>query len=90
MIIKGEVPSWTAVRAGIPQGSVLRPLLFFVYINAMPSVVKFGKLLQFADDTTLISNTDTVKKLLSHDLALLSDRLSSSRLKLIINKSSVM
>jgi len=49
--INGEVSSWTAVRGGISQGSDLGPLLFLVYINAMPSVVKFGKLLQFADDT---------------------------------------
>ena len=52
------------LRGGIPLGSALGPLLFLVYVNAMPSVVKFGKLLQFADDTTLIfsgSDIDTVK-----------------------------
>ena len=93
--LNGKVSSWTTVRGGIPQGSALGPLLILVYVNAMPSVVKFGKLLQFTDDTTLISSgsdIDTVKKqsALSHDLALLSDWISSSRMKLNINKSSIM
>ena len=91
--LNGKVSSWTAVRGEIPQGIALGPLLFLVNVNAMPPVVKFGKLLQFADDITLIcsgSDIDTVKKQLSHVLALLSDWISSSRMKLNINKSSVM
>ena len=39
---------------GIPQGSDLRPLLFFIYINTLPSTVSDGVLLHYADDTTLI------------------------------------
>ena len=65
--------SWTTVKGGIPQGSALGPLLFLIYVNEMPSIVKFGKLLQFADDTTLIccgSDFDSVKMQLSHDLTL--------------------
>ena len=38
-----------AVKGGIPQ---LGPLLFVIYVNMMPSIVKHGRLLQFADDTT--------------------------------------
>ena len=63
------------------------PLFFLVYVNAMLSVVKFGKLLQLADDTTLIcssSDIDTVKKQLSHDLGLLSDWISSNRMSGLI------
>ena len=43
----------------MPQGSALGPLLFLVYVNAMPSLVQYGRLLQFADDTTLICSGDT-------------------------------
>ena len=38
---------------GIPQGSILRPLLFLLYMNDMPQVVKY-ELLLYADDTGLI------------------------------------
>jgi len=44
--LNGMVSDWIAVRRGILQGSALGPLLFLVYVNAMPSVVEFGKLLQ--------------------------------------------
>jgi len=80
------------VRGGIPQGSTLGPLLFLVYVNIMPTVVEFGKLLQFADDTTLICSgpdVDTANRQSSHDLSLLSSWILSSRMKLNINKSSV-
>ena len=52
--LNGSTSSWTTVKGGIPQGSALGLLLFLIYVNEMTSIVKFGKLLQFADDTTLI------------------------------------
>ena len=62
--LKDKVSSWSSVQGGIPQGSALGPLLFFVYVNAMPFVVKHSRLLQFADDTAVIcsgANYDVVK-----------------------------
>jgi len=53
--LNGDTSFWTSVQGEIPQGSALGPLLFLVYVNEMPSIVKHGgKLLQFADETTLI------------------------------------
>ena len=50
--LNGKVSSWTTVRGGIPQDSALGPLLFLVYVNAMPSVVKFVTVLIYRRLTT--------------------------------------
>ena len=59
----------------------------------MPSLVKYGRLLQFADDTTLICSGDAhdeVQCQLEYDLGLLLSWLNSSKMKLNIAKSSLM
>ena len=87
------VSSWSPVKGGVPQGSALGPLLFLVYVNAMPSLVQYGRLLQFADDTTLICSGDThddVQWQLEHDLRLLSSWITSSKMRLNVTKSSLM
>jgi len=91
--LNGDTSIWTSVQGRIPQGSALVPLLFLVYVNEMPSIVKYGKLLQFADNTMLIcsgSDFDSVKMQFTHDLPLVFNWISTSRLQLNIEKSSVM
>ena len=51
VVLKGKYSSWK-VTSGIPQRSVLGPVLFVIYVNDMPdSLNSFGKI--FADDTKL-------------------------------------
>ena len=67
--------SWGEIKAGVPQGSVLGPLLFLIYINdleeGIESYVKF-----FADDTSLFSivkDPQTSAANLQHDLNLITE-----------------
>ncbi len=58
VVINGKSSDWSQVASGIPQGSVLGPVLFLIYINDLPNVVNnIAKL--FADDTKIYVNANT-------------------------------
>ena len=53
MIINGSYSNWLPVTLGVPQGSVLGPLLFILYIDDLQNVVSHSTLKLFADDVAL-------------------------------------
>ena len=55
----GEVSSWKSVLSGVPQGSVLGPILVLVYIDDLEVGVT-GNILTFADDTNMFRKTKEI------------------------------
>ena len=51
-----------AIYCGVPQGSVLGPLLLLLYINNLNQAIKFCKVHHFADDTSLLCLSNSIKK----------------------------
>ena len=62
VIINGQFSSWNNITAGVPQGSVLGPLLFLVFINDITNVVENCNIRLFADDTSLFIEVDNRKQ----------------------------
>ena len=55
----GEASSLKSVLSGVPRGSVLRPMLFLLYIDDLEEGVT-GNILKFADDTKLLRKTKDI------------------------------
>ena len=76
VVIDGQASSWSTVQQGVPQGSLLGPVLFSIYTNDMPSTVSTSTINMYADDTALYAsdiNPVVAAQSVSEDLSSIND-----------------
>ena len=91
MFHNGESSKLQSINCGVPQGSVLGPLLFLLYINDLPNVSNILKFYLFADDTNIYYEADSLDNLeliINRELKKLHTWLIVNRLSLNIDKTN--
>ena len=92
--VKSETLS---IATGVPQGSILRPNLFIIYINDFSQASQIFNFISYADDTTLLStmsnltnaHNDDADALINEELYKINEWLEINKLSLNVTKSMV-
>jgi len=88
--INGNVSSMRTITCGVPQGSILGPLLFIIYINDIVRVSSLMEFILFADDTNLLFHDTDLQNLINKaniEVQKISDWLKINKLSLNIKKT---
>ena len=90
--VNGTYSNWTDVKSGVPQGSVLGPILFILYVNDLPDNIESCSCSIFGDYTKLNGRADSFEDVYSmqHDIDELLDWCNKWKLVFNSDKCHVM
>ena len=86
--VDGIFSDQMVVPCGVPQGSILGPLLFLLYVNDMEAAVSC-RLILYADDSALLvsgTSVSVIEETLGHELTFLSEWLVDNKLSILLGK----
>ena len=92
-LVNGSLSKTCSLKCGVPQGKILGPLLFLIYINDMPNCLSSCKPRMYADDTHITyagADLNSIQSNLNHDLSNLNQWLTSNKLTLNATKTEFM
>ena len=91
VILNGSASNWTEVFSGVPQGSVLGPVLFIIYINDIDELI-LSSLFKFADDAKLLGKVDNQEDIarMQKDLASIIEWSETWQMPINTDKCKVM
>ena len=90
MFVNGVFSDIQTVNSGVPQGSILGPLLFLIYINDLVGATDYFSVRLFADDTSLTASgkdLDVLIQQINLELPKIHDWLCANKLTLNLSKS---
>ena len=91
--VNGNLSEAKTITTGVPQGSILGPLLFLIYMNDIGASFKHSKLNLYADDTLFYYSNpsiNTISHVLKEDLSLVAAWLKTNKLSLHLEKTNSM
>ena len=90
VVVDGHTSQSLAISCGVPQGSILGPLLFLLYINDLPYCTRRLKFCLFADDTSILFKSNDLfssECMINSDLCIISRWFQANKLSLNVDKN---
>ena len=91
MQFNGTKSGLLKIKTGVPQGSILGPLLFLIYINDIVKASEYLYLILFADDTNVFmhhKDLNSLQNICNIELEKLSQWFKANKLSLNVNKTN--
>ena len=93
VVFNNEKSKMVKVNIGVPQGSILGPLLFLLYVNELPDISKKLSYIQYADDTNIFitgNSLSDISSIINEEMKLISEWIKNNRLSLNVSKTNYM